>query len=483
MPIVEMPDGAQVQFPDEMPKEQIREMIASKFPEVSQSRKAHLGHKIGAAIDGVAQGMTFGFSDEIAAGLDSGFGFLGDYDKSLEDERTRMEENKKLAGGYELAGNLAGGLTTAGGLMKSGVSLLPKIKNPLAGAVAEGSVYGSLYGAGTSKEDERLKDGLIGGVVGGVTGGTLQKAGDSVGKMVRGKAQQIAPTLDELAVKTKAMYDKMRNSGAVIKSSSSNKLKKNLLFVAGKPNETLRPKTAGMLKEVKQALSGNLDFEDLHELSRTFNRVKSKGIDPEDAEFVGRMKKVLDNYVENIKPGEMVSGKTEAVKMLREADKLYARQKKTQIVENLMDLADVQTGQYTQSGMANTIVREMRKLYKNKKMLAGFSKEEVALVRQMAKGGSASQTINLLAKFAPRGVVSSILGIAGPTSTIGPAGLALPLAGHFAAKQADKAAVKAAETLRNNVASGFVPKQLPNPLQKIINPLIPTASGQVVQQY
>jgi len=34
MPVVRMPDGAQVSFPDDMPAEQIRGLIASKFPEV-----------------------------------------------------------------------------------------------------------------------------------------------------------------------------------------------------------------------------------------------------------------------------------------------------------------------------------------------------------------------------------------------------------------------------------------------------------------
>jgi len=35
MPLVTMPDGANVQFPDDMPADQIRSMIASKFPEVA----------------------------------------------------------------------------------------------------------------------------------------------------------------------------------------------------------------------------------------------------------------------------------------------------------------------------------------------------------------------------------------------------------------------------------------------------------------
>lgn len=40
MPIVKMPDGTQVQFPDDMPSEQIKGMIASKFPEVAQPAQA-----------------------------------------------------------------------------------------------------------------------------------------------------------------------------------------------------------------------------------------------------------------------------------------------------------------------------------------------------------------------------------------------------------------------------------------------------------
>ena len=34
MPNIEMPDGVVVAFPDTMPKEQIRSLVASKFPEM-----------------------------------------------------------------------------------------------------------------------------------------------------------------------------------------------------------------------------------------------------------------------------------------------------------------------------------------------------------------------------------------------------------------------------------------------------------------
>lgn len=38
MPIIKMPDGVNVNFPDNMPKEQIKSLIASKFPDVAQEK-------------------------------------------------------------------------------------------------------------------------------------------------------------------------------------------------------------------------------------------------------------------------------------------------------------------------------------------------------------------------------------------------------------------------------------------------------------
>src|SRR6478609_5161150 len=40
MPIVAMPNGDQVQFPDDMPKDQIRSLILSKFPDAGKQAEA-----------------------------------------------------------------------------------------------------------------------------------------------------------------------------------------------------------------------------------------------------------------------------------------------------------------------------------------------------------------------------------------------------------------------------------------------------------
>ena len=160
-----------------------RRQAANQQPPIEAAQpEGHLGHKIGAAIDGVAQGMTFGYSDEIAAGLDSGFGFLGDYDKSLEEERARMAENERLAGGYRVGGEIGGSLVGAGGLVKNGITLAGKTAGKslmprVAAGLTEGAAYGGLYGSGTAEEGERLKGATSGALFGGVVGGAVPVAG------------------------------------------------------------------------------------------------------------------------------------------------------------------------------------------------------------------------------------------------------------------------------------------------------------------
>jgi hypothetical protein len=110
--------------------------------------------------------------------------------------------------------------------------------------------------------------------------------------------------------------------------------------------------------------------------------------------------------------------------------------------------------------MANTIRREFKTLYKQiaKGKAKGFSSDEVALIRQIAKGGSSSAVINLFAKFAPRGVISTVMGNLAGTAVGGPmAGLAVTGGGYIAGRAADQAAIRAGEALRTSALTGNAP--------------------------
>ena len=179
----------------------LEQFLVPLEPEDDQSppaqQEAVLTNKIGAIIDGIAQGQTFGFSDEIAAALASATGLggeFGEFDKNLEAERARMAENKRLAGGFELGGQVLGGLSTGLGLAKSG--LLASAKLPMnaglgsraTAAAIDGGVAGALFGAGTG---DGLVDRAQGTVSGGLTGATIGGAIPVVASVAKSVASPV----------------------------------------------------------------------------------------------------------------------------------------------------------------------------------------------------------------------------------------------------------------------------------------------------
>jgi hypothetical protein len=106
----------------------------------------------------LSQGMTFGLGDELAAGLRTGFGTLGNYGQALDQERANLKAVQDKYPWLSFGGELAGGAATGGGLAKSGLSAAGAIARNgggwlarmLAGA-GEGGIMSGLYGFGTGE--------------------------------------------------------------------------------------------------------------------------------------------------------------------------------------------------------------------------------------------------------------------------------------------------------------------------------------------
>ncbi len=140
----------------------------------------------GSFFDPLAQGVSFGFADEIGGGIHglynmaTGKGTFGEgYDATTESMREKLssyrERNPYVSTGVEIASALAMPL----GAMKTGASGLK---------AALGS--GALYGTGSADaEDKRLEGALTGAAAGGITHGLL-KGGGSLLKGTLGKASQ-----------------------------------------------------------------------------------------------------------------------------------------------------------------------------------------------------------------------------------------------------------------------------------------------------
>lgn len=149
----------------------------------------------GTIADSLGQGLSFGFSDELAGVLG---GIIGTFDDDLEGttfgERYRgvrdaargnAAEFAERNPGTALAAELGGGLLTGGaGLARAGVGRAVNTAPRLAGA---GAAVGGVAGAGYSEADspgELTGDTLAGAAIGGVGGVLLPPVASAIGSAV-----------------------------------------------------------------------------------------------------------------------------------------------------------------------------------------------------------------------------------------------------------------------------------------------------------
>jgi hypothetical protein len=132
----------------------------------------------------VAQGLSFGFADEIEAVFKS-IGKDKTYKEAVDEVRSKVDkfrkENPALAYGAEIAGSIptvfAGGLGL-GKVAQGGSKIAQAITkgSPVAKATKTGAISGGIYGAGSGEGVEGKAMGAVaGGALGGVLGGTVAK--------------------------------------------------------------------------------------------------------------------------------------------------------------------------------------------------------------------------------------------------------------------------------------------------------------------
>ena len=181
-------DYKEDQYKKELQQKQ-REQLRQNQEDLRKKTTSTTGEKIAGTLRGAGQGLTFGFGDEIEAGLKTGFGLLGDYGKTVGDIRQDIDDfrisDPALAYGSEIGGAILPALFTGGA---GAVATAGRMG---AGALAKqgaktGAKFGGAYGLGTAESDpgasvfEMAKDraiGLGGGaLIGGATGGVLNPA-------------------------------------------------------------------------------------------------------------------------------------------------------------------------------------------------------------------------------------------------------------------------------------------------------------------
>jgi hypothetical protein len=115
----------------------------------------------------VGQGLTLGWSDELAAKLRE---MTSDetYEEALADERGNIEQFREENPTIGAISEFAGGVLPPARLLSLGGKAINTGR-----AITSGVVGGGLYGAGASEEGDRLTGATVGATVGGLTAGML----------------------------------------------------------------------------------------------------------------------------------------------------------------------------------------------------------------------------------------------------------------------------------------------------------------------
>lgn len=157
----------------------------------------------GSLLDSVAQGLTFGFGDELAGlvggvkAMTRGGNFGQGYNDEVARERADLEAERRRHPVASTLAELAGSLPSVAlpvGEAAQGAGLLAKMGRAALG----GAAYGGVYGAGASDSDliDRAKAAAFGAAAGGVTGAALPVAAAVVRTVAKPVINAVAARID-----------------------------------------------------------------------------------------------------------------------------------------------------------------------------------------------------------------------------------------------------------------------------------------------
>ena len=144
---------------------------------------------------GAAQGLTFGFSDELAGGVAgigsalSGEGFGPGYRRGTDYVRGLHDQAQP---GAFLAGDIAGSLLLPGGVARGGATLAAKAARGALSGAAQGAVgaAGRAEGGVADRAPEAAAGAALGGALGGAVGAALPAAGQGIRALARRAAPE-----------------------------------------------------------------------------------------------------------------------------------------------------------------------------------------------------------------------------------------------------------------------------------------------------
>ena len=287
-------------------------------------------------------------------------------------------------------------------------------------------------------------------------------------RMSREQFVEGAPSTEQLKSASSALYQAADDSGVRFSSAEFtpfvDKLSVRLQREGADP--VLHPRISRVHQLMNETVDRNPSLQDLMILRKQFSGA-AKSLDRDEARLATIAIDRLDKFVES---GDGATGG-----VLRDARSLWARMRKSEIIDQAIErAADAQSG--VESGLRNEFRGLHRAIINKRKDMRGFSADEKAAIKAVAQGNITSNVLRRIGSLsggtgAQRNMLNLLVGgsagagaggmIAGPFgSALGAA--AVPAIGAAAQKMAQRGTQGRADLARAVTARGEAPPTGPS---------------------
>lgn len=278
------------------------------------------------------------------------------------------------------------------------------------------------------------------------------------------------PTRDALAAQSRSAYKAADDAGIVFKDTGYKDFVLNLLSdlkTAGF-DKGLHEKSNSAVTRLVEEVGKSPTLSEM-EILRRITKGAAASNDKDDKRIAQIITKKLDEFVTNAGPNEIVAGDKKGVDSLNQARALWTKVSKSDMIDDLLERAELKSTFFTGSGKENALRTEFRNLALDKDAMRMFTKEEQDAIRAVSAGSPVSNALRLVGKLAPTGVVSA--GGAGGLGylmgdVVGAA--LLPTVGAGARFGATKMTENAAQRASDLMRSGVMATKDPQELAKIL---------------
>jgi hypothetical protein len=243
---------------------------------------------------------------------------------------------------------------------------------------------------------------LVGSLGGGLAANTVER--------LTTKTQKGPLTPEALKSAAGDLFDDVRQANMAFPSTSFTNVATRARDIA-KDQGILLPN--GMLDPDYTKVQGVLNILDLYSKSNLIDPAQvlatRQGIASRARDAAGTSEGVVLRRILK----EFDDETSQLAPQIKVANAMYQRAMKGETLSDLLRIAEVNAGQYSQSGMENAVRGQFRELARKivRGQEVGWTPEEVQAINQIAAGGTLDNALRYIGKFAPRGPVSASTGM------------------------------------------------------------------------